>query len=226
MLKTFITLCRGSTAAAAEELADRNALLLLDQQLRDSQASLTASQRALAVAMAEDAQEARRCEMLGQRVAGLEERARAALAAGREDLATDAAESIAGLEAECQGSRQGRTLLAAEIVRLRRTVDDAQRRLADLYCGRRVARVSEAVRISRRGRIEPAGTHQCTLAEAEATLARLRDRQDRAAAAEDALDTIDAATMQQTVEERLATAGFGPPTRPTAASVLARLKQA
>ena len=226
MLKTIITLYRGSAAAAAEDLADRNALLLLDQQLRDSQASLTGAQRALAVATAEDAQEGRRCEAVEQRVAGLEERARAALAAGREDLATEAAETIAGLEAECQAGRAARALFATEIARLRRGVDDAQRRLADLHRGRRVARVAEAVRVSRRGRIEPAGTHQCTLSDAEATLARLRDRQDRAAAAEDALDIIEPETKPQTVEECLATAGFGPPTRPTAASVLARLKQA
>jgi phage shock protein A len=98
--------------------------------------------------------------------------------------------------------------------------------LAELQRGRRVARVAEAVRVARRGRIEAAGPAQCTLSEAEATLSRLRDRQASAAAAEDALDALASATRPHCVEDRLAESGFGPATRPSAAHVLARLKQA
>ena len=225
MLKTVVTLFRGSAAAAGEELADRHALLILDQQMRDSQASLTRAQRALAVALAEDAQEGRRCTALEQRIAGLEERARAALAAGREDLAIEAAGTIADLEAECQAGVQARTVFATEIAALRRSVAESGRRMAELNRGRRVARVAEAVRISRRGRVEPDPV-LCTLSDAEATLARLRERQERAAGAEDAMGAVCAETRPPTTEERLAEAGFGPAIRPTAASVLARLKQA
>jgi hypothetical protein len=39
------------------------------------------------------------------------------------------------------------------------------------------------------------------------------------------LDGIAAETRPRTVDERLEDAGFGPATRPTAAAVLARLKQ-
>ncbi len=223
MLRNVITLFRGSAAAAAEEFGDRNALLILDQQMRDAQASLGVAQRSLAVALAEDAQEGRRCAALMERVAGLEVRARAALAAGREDLATEAAETIAGLEQECEAGRKARLLFAGEVARLRRTVTGSGLRLAELHRGRRVARVAEAVRLSRRGRIEPADPALCTLSDAEATLARLRERQDRAADAVLFLDGIDA---EAGPEERLAEAGFGPAMGPTAASVLARLKQA
>ncbi len=191
-----------------------------------AQGSLGRAQRALAVALAEDAQEEKRNAALGGRIAGLEGRARAALDGAREDLALEAAEAIAALEAERDSGRQARTLFSAEIARLRRVVADAERRMAELHRGRRIARVAEAVRVSRRGRIEPAGLEECTMAEAEATLARLRDRQLQAADAADLLDGITAATRPQTVEERLAEAGFGPAARSTGASVLARLKQA
>lgn len=225
MLKTVITLMRGSAASAAEDLADRNALAILDQQMRDVQASLGQAQRALAVALAEDAEEARREAAAAQRIAGLETRATAALAAGREDLATEAAEAIAGLEAECQTGRQARALFATEIARLRRGAADAERRVAELQRGRRVARVAEAVRQSRQGRVATADIARCTLTEAEDTLTRLRDRQTREADAERLLDGVVAATRPATTEERLAEAGFGPAIRPSAASVLARLKQ-
>ena len=59
MLKTLSTLLRGASAAAAEDLADRNALLILDQQIREVAAGVEAGKRALALAMARDATEAR-----------------------------------------------------------------------------------------------------------------------------------------------------------------------
>ena len=40
MFKTVFTLFRGSVAAAGEELEDRTALLILDQQMRDAAAEL------------------------------------------------------------------------------------------------------------------------------------------------------------------------------------------
>ena len=224
MLKTLVTLVRGSQAAAAEQLADQHALLLLDQQMRDAAHTLSQAQRALAVAIAEDAQEARRGTALQERVAGLEQRARAALAASSDALATEAAEAIATLEAEHAAGQQARALFAAEITRLRGHAAETERRLAELGRGRRLARVAEAVRVSRRGTIEPVGAQLCTLSEAEATLARLRARQERAADACDALDGVSRATRPETIEKRLETAGFGPATRPTAAGVLARLK--
>lgn len=40
MFKTVVTLFRGSVAAADEELEDRTALLILDQQMRDAAAAV------------------------------------------------------------------------------------------------------------------------------------------------------------------------------------------
>ena len=100
MLKTVFTLIRGSVAAAEEELADRSALLVLDQQIRDSAAAIERGKRALALAIAQDEAEGKRLENTNARIADLEERAVAALAAGREDLAGEGAEAIAVLEAD------------------------------------------------------------------------------------------------------------------------------
>jgi phage shock protein A len=74
----------------------------------------------------------------------------------------------------------------------------------------------------RRGRLENAPCHQATLSEAEATLARLREQQAQACAAEAALD---AEPRAESLNETLANEGFGPPVRPRAADVLARLKE-
>src|SRR6266536_2511548 len=108
MLKTLLTLIRGATAAAEEEFADRSALLILDQQIRDAAAAIERGKRALALAIAQDEAEGKRLETTLARIADLEERTAAALAGGREDLATEAAEAIAVMEADRDAIREAR----------------------------------------------------------------------------------------------------------------------
>ena len=216
MFKLIATLVRGQSAAAEEALADRHALLLLDQQMREVTAHHQAMQRALALAVTQQADEARVQQATIARIDTLEVRARAALAAGRIDLATEAAEAIAALETDRDVGAAARTQFAAELTRLRRETEAARLRLAALHRGRRTAHLAEAARTARRGRTD-APNDRATLAEAEATLARLRSQQ--------AQDAVIPDTPDETVDERLAAAGFGPPVGPTAATVLARLNQ-
>ncbi len=223
MFKSMVTLIRGQAAAAEEQFADRNALLMLDQQIRDAQAGHAGLQRALATALAEGAQEGRRREAVAARIVSLEQRVRSALASGQQDLATEVCEAIAGLEMERDAGDQARAGFADEIRRLRRAVAAAGLRIAGLQRGRRTARVAHAVRVSRQGRMEAAPQHRATIAEAEATLSRLREQQVHAATEDAFLDEID---EPASLDERLDAAGCGPATRPTAASVLARIKQA
>ena len=224
MFKTVLTLFRGSVAAAGEELEGRTALLILDQQMRDSATAVERAKRALALANAQDQQEGRRLNSIKAQIADLEVRAIAALNGERNDLANEAAEAIATLEADRDAATTARTLFAAEITRLKRQVANAEKRITELDQGRRIARAAEAVRALRRGGVEAARPYEATLPEAESTLTRLRERQQELQAADDALADIDAATGPLATAERLAEQGFGPRLRPTAEDVLARLK--
>ncbi|HKU05201.1 MAG TPA: PspA/IM30 family protein, partial [Bradyrhizobium sp.] len=116
-----------------------------------------------------------------------------------------------------------RTLFAQEHTRLKRHVANAEARITELDRGRRIARASEAVRNLRRGGIEAARPYESTLPEAEATLKRLRERQIEAAAADEALIELDAASGPIATAEKLAEQGFGPRIKSTADDVLARL---
>src|SRR3981081_206372 len=115
MFKTVLTLFRGSVAAAQEELEDRSALLILDQQMRDAAAAVERSKRTLALAIAQDQQEGRRLDATNARIADLELRATAALDGGRDDLAREAAQSIANLEVDRDAARTPLARLASEI---------------------------------------------------------------------------------------------------------------
>lgn len=223
MFKTVFTLFRGGLAVAEEQLEDRTALVILDQQMRDAAAAVDRSKRTLALAIAQDQQEGRRLETTCARIADLELRATAALEGGREDLAREAAQQIANLEADRDAAMTARTLFAQEITRLKRHVANAEARITELDRGRRIARASEAVRNLRRSGIEAARPYESTLPEAEATLRRLRERQVEAAAADEALVELDAASGPLATAEKLAEQGFGPRIKSTADDVLARL---
>ena len=112
MFKTLFLLIRGSAASAAEEIADRNALLILDQQMREAGAAIERAKRALALAIAQDGAEAKRLDAAIARIADLEVRVKAALEAGNEGIAREGAEAIAALEADRDAAQAARTLFA------------------------------------------------------------------------------------------------------------------
>ena len=131
MLKTVLTLMRGAAAAAEEEVVDRSALLILDQQIREAASATDRAKRALALAIARDEAEAKRLETIIARIADLETRALAALAGGREDLVAEAAAAIATLEADRDAIREARAHFLREIGQMKSTVAGASRRSAD-----------------------------------------------------------------------------------------------
>jgi phage shock protein A len=226
VFKTIVTLMRGAAARAEEEVADRSALLILDQQIRDAAAAIERSKRALALAIAQDDAEGKRLETTLKRIADLEERAIAALAGNREDLAGEAAEAIAVMEADREAIREARRVFSSEAGHLKATVMTAGRRLAELERGRRIALAAESVRRLKGGSVSAGIGGSAALAEAEATLKRLRARQAEDAATEAAFEILDAGPNPVNTADKLEAAGFGRRTRPTAADVLARLRAA
>lgn len=224
MFKTLVTLFRGAAAAAEEEIVDHNALLILDQQIRDAADALQRGKRALAIAVVQDDAERKRIESLSTRIDDLEERALAALAAGREDLTAEAAEAIAAMENDRAAVAKARATFADEITRLRSTVADFTRRLADLDRGRRIAKAAEAVRRLKAGHHPPGVIGSAALAEAEATLRRLRARQTDDVAVDNVMQSLEPEAASATLIGRLDDAGCGPRTQTTAAEVLDRLR--
>lgn len=221
MFKLFVTLLRGRNADTAEALTDTLALPVLRQQLRDCAASVETARRAVAMVMAYAERERKSADRISAQLADLETRALDALAKCREDLAAEAAGAIAQLEAEAATTARALATYDAEIAHLRGVLADAEARLRDLQRGQRLAIATDH---TQRLRGTAAVTATATLSEAEATLARLQERQANTEASRAALLELTASTNAEAMQNRLAAAGCGAPLRPDAASVLQRLK--
>lgn len=220
MWKQFKALARGRRYEAAEAVLDREAHVILRQQIRDGAATLERARLAIAVAMAQEREEGRRAEALTLRIHDLTERAVAALDAGKEMLAREAAEAIARLEADLAAARDTTDAFAREIARLRGVVADAEERLLALRRGQRLAEAAGRV-----GTLHRTGPRDVTasLTDAEATLRRLRERQGEAEGVERALEEMARDSDPAALSRRLAEAGCGAPPPHSADAVLARL---
>lgn len=222
MFNTIITLVRGRSHDAAQALSDANALSILRQQLRDAAMGVEAARRAVAVVMAYAERERKSLPRITAQLADLEARALAALGKGREDLAAEAAAAIAQLEAERATVETALATYDIEIARLRDEVSMAETRLRELQRGLQLADAAQKSQ-SVRGVVSRPVT--ASLTEAEATLARLQQRQFHAEATAAAVTKLSAGLSAEAISARLAAAGCGPALKPDAAAVLARLKE-
>jgi phage shock protein A len=221
MFNTIITLVRGRSYDAAQALEDANALSILRQQLRDAAGGVEAARRSVAVVMAYAERERKSLPRINAQITELEGRAMAALAQGREDLATEAAAAIAQLEAERTTTETALATYEIEIARLREELSSAELRLRDLKRGLQLADAAQKSQTVRGVVSRPV---TASLAEAEATLSRLQSRQLHAEATALAVVELSAGQSAEAISARLAAAGCGPAIRPDAAAVLERLK--
>ncbi|TRC92710.1 PspA/IM30 family protein [Mesorhizobium sp. WSM4303] len=220
MLKQFFALVRGRSYEAAEVVADRNALVILRQQIRDCADAIAAARRAVAIAIAQNEQEVAQFKKLVVRIDDLEKRTIAAIEQGQNELAREAAETIAMLEAERDASSEAQKSFSTEIERLKRIIRVSEMRLRELQRGQRIV---AAVDSTQRLRESAPGSSLSALKDAEETLLRLRTRQKQIDATAAAMAEMEQSGDPAAVSEKLAAAGCGAPLRSSADAVLERL---
>jgi phage shock protein A len=222
MLNVLKTLFLGASARAEEQLTDHFAIDLIEQKIRESEAALSLAKSTLAALIIRQRSEQQTLSRLNAQVADLEQRAREALAAGRDDLAADAAMAIANLENERTVRQSTLSQLADRVARTQASVEKANRRILDLRQGMISARAADAERKAQKSLNRSIGNTN-SIREAEELIARVVNGPDLFAEAE-VLDEIDAGLNQTGIQDRLGQAGFGAKTKVDASDVLARLK--
>ncbi|MCW2285040.1 phage shock protein A [Rhodoblastus acidophilus] len=224
MFKTLVTLFRARTFVAEETFSDAHALTLLDQQIRDCGAALTRAKKAMALAAAQHQAETRRLATLEAHIAELDSRACAALKQGRDDLALETAGLLADLEADRDAAGRACELTERECEKMRARLRKSEARLAELNRGRALVRAKESLGQLRRD-AQADNVFRAGFEEAEATLARLTQRQQLADDAEQALAGFEHERSPEKMTEKLAEAGCGRRLRASAEEVFARLRE-
>ena len=220
MFKSMIALVKGHSHEAAQSVVDQNAMVILRQQIRESAEAVKSARKAVAIAIAQNEKEEEQHNKLVSRIEDLEERTIEAMQQGQEELAREAAETIAVLEAEKQVSEESQKRFKIEINRLKNVVRQSETRLRELQRGQRLA---DATDKTQRLREATPNAGLSSIQDAEATLSRLQDRQKEMDAAAAALDDLTLSENPETLSQRLSEAGCGKPIKSTADQVLERL---
>ncbi len=221
MYKQIVTLFRGRAFETQEAIVDAHALTILRQQIRDCAEAVSASRKAVAIAMAQNEQEILQCVKIKTRIADLEARTIHALEKNKLELAHEAAETIAILEMERDSSLSAQSNFSREISRLKGILRQSETRLKDIERGHRIAAVTEKTQNLRE---QGTGSTLNALRDAEATLARLQIRQRQIDVTDEVMAEMDKAADPSALSEKLAAAGCGAPTKTGADDVLKRLQ--
>jgi len=224
MLNVLKTLLNGASARAEEAVTDAFAIDLIEQKIREAEASLNAAKNTLASLIIRQRNEERHFQRLDAQIKDLEGRATLALGAGNDELAGDAAVAIADLINERNVREQTVDQLKQRVLRTEAAVAKANRRIIDLRQGMISARAIEAERRAQRSLSRTIG-NTTAIRDAEALIKRVMN-QDDPLEQSDVLDQIDAQLDGSAVKDRLADAGFGDRAKVSAQDVLARLKAA
>lgn len=222
MFKTIETLFRGASARAEEKVTDKYAIELIEQKLRDGQSALADAKASLATLIQRQRSEQKQLSNLEGRIADLTKRAGEAIEKGADDLAGEAANAIATMENEMTIRRETLGRVETRIVRLRGSVETANRRMIDLRQG---AIAAKAVRreANTQRRINTSLAGATSMDDAEALISRVVNADDPYEESE-ILAEIDRGLEGQDIAEKMADQGFGAVGKSTRDSVLERLK--
>ncbi|MBW3242847.1 PspA/IM30 family protein [Epibacterium sp. DP7N7-1] len=221
VFSTLKTLMVGANRRAETQVRQQFSIELIEEKIAQANDDLKSAKSTLVSLIQKERAEGRQIATLTTRINDLTFRAKAALADGREDLATTAAAAIAEMENERRLRQDTQARLEARILRLRQSVETASRRLIDLRQG---AIAAKAVRGEHRAQASLGrALHGRPMDEAAELIQEVLGQEDPFEASE-ILNEIETGLTPHSVADQLSDAGFGAATRCTANDVLSRLK--
>ena len=205
----LFTAVRGGVNEAAEQAADSQALRILDQEIRDAENALRRARSDLAGIMASAKRLEKRLGDAADKEARDADSARAAMAAGREDLVRALAQRIADGRAEIARDEADLERLRAQQGQMMRTVQDTQARIDAMK--REVESVKATASLQKaQGAIAASQSGvNSRLGSAMDSLDRIKRRQEETAARLEAGDELAALEGGTDLDRQLLEAGIG-----------------
>lgn len=208
ILQKILTLFRGAATEAGQAVVDKNAIRILDQEIRDAQNELLKSRDDLTKIMAQRNLADRKLEDKRKKAAEYEGYIRGALAKNDEALARDVANKLAPVESEIANDRQMIGGYDDSIRTLQGAIRQAEGNLARLKQQVDTVRVTESVQ---RAQSAIAARHSGTnskMRTALDSLERVKERQLEQAARLDAAHQLASTDGDSELKSRLAKAGL------------------
>lgn len=212
----------GASAQAEERLESKYSIELIRQKIREADASVGNAKNVLVTLIQRQKVETRQNDDLGPRIKSMTVQAKAALKADREDLASEAAATIAQMENEAKVRADTLARLDARILRLRGSVEQMNRRLVDLRQGEIAAKAYRREYNAQKQLKTTVGSSD-SFSQAERLINKVMKEDDPFEQA-DILADINADLDGSSVETRMHDAGLGKSDKTSTADVLARLK--
>ena len=222
MFKTMRAVFLGKLGRAEQALETENAAIIIEQKIREAEAGHASAKRGLAALIARTKSEQKALGYINKRISDLEMRTKAAVEAGKNELALDAAKLLADLENERDVRERSVESSQEKAGRIRLNIEKTHRRLIDLRQGLLTAKSIESERgaiLQMKGDMSASSAIQ----EGEAVLKRLLGSDDPIDIM-DAHDELEAQLSGDNVMDRLAQAGFGKASKIGPEDVLARFQ--
>lgn len=214
---------RSKAHKLAEEVEDKNSIVILEQKLRDASADIDAAKRELGNLMAKHKVTADEVTALKATISDYESKGIAALQAGNEELALKVADKVSLLEGEhilkAAASEEYRT----GIETMRSDIRRGEANIAALRQMTDRAKAKEAVQKARISSSLASGQANAHLETAASTMKRLTQRQLEKDASIHAHEQLASESSGADLDRQLRDAGIGPDTNNTS-SVLERMK--
>lgn len=219
----LLTAFRGKSTEIGEAIIDKNALTILDQEIRDADADIRNAQNSLASLMGKEKLASQELDGLKSTIRDLEAKATAALNANREDLALEVATRIGELESQLKLKTSAHGELQTGIARMRQDITKAQTRITGLRTQVDMAKARETVQKAQATASLASGQANGKLETAVASLNRLQKRQEERAATMEAHEELAGQASGNDLDRRLRDANIIP-NEGSGQSVLERLK--
>lgn len=208
ILEKILTLFRGAATEAGQSIVDKNAVRILDQEIRDAQNESVRAKDELARLMAQQKLAGDKLQAKQAKKAEYEAHIARLLAGNDQNLARDVAAKVAQLESELAGEQKDYDSLAAAVDKMHAAIKTADRRITGLQQQVDQVKVNESVLRSQSAIAARHSGQNAKLRTALDSLERVKAQQAERGAQIDAADTLAKSEGDGDLDARLAQAGL------------------
>ena len=205
----LFTAVRGGVNDAAETAADAQALRILDQEIRDAETALRKARSDLAGIMAGAKRLEKRTADLAEKGERDLESARAAMQAGRQDLAEQLAQRISQTRSEYARDEADLERMRAQQAQMMRTVQETELRIQAMRSEVESVEATESFERAQSAIASSQSGVNSKLGNAMDSLERIRRRQEETAARIEAGEELAAIQSGGSLDQQLLEAGIG-----------------